>query len=73
MTLILNSVEDLKEAIVNYEEDHADEILKIEDRKAKRKEREQYDEELDADVQTGTCLKVSELALSSLTRKPISI
>ncbi|KAH8556694.1 WD40-repeat-containing domain protein [Umbelopsis sp. PMI_123] len=54
---IQDTIEDLEEAIVNYEEDHADEILKIEDRKAKRKEREQYDEELDADVQTGTCLK----------------
>ncbi|CAO3697023.1 unnamed protein product [Umbelopsis ramanniana] len=52
-----DTIEDLEEAIVNYEDDHADEILKIEDRKTKRREREHFDDELDTDVQTGTCLK----------------
>jgi hypothetical protein len=61
----------LEEAIINYEDDHADEILKIEDRKTKRREREHFDDELDTDVQTGTCLKVSGLALNGLMEKTL--
>ena len=61
----------MEDAIVNYEDDHADEILKIEDRKTKRKEREHLDDELDTDVQTGTCLKVSGLAVKGLMEKKL--
>ncbi|KAG2184490.1 hypothetical protein INT43_000399 [Umbelopsis isabellina] len=54
---IQDAIEDLTEAIEHYEEDNAEELLLIEDRKSKRREATLYDD-VDAEpVETGTCLK----------------